>query len=244
MAMTQDNYKGHISQQFDEDLEGLRSRFMQMGGLVEQQVTDAIHALLDMDMALAMQVEQQDRQVNLLETQIDEAISRLLARRQPAASDLRLVLAISKSNTDLERIGDEAVKIARVAQSITEEGESPRGYTETRHIGSQVRLMLRDALDAFARLDIQQSLNVIQADTDVDREYQTAMRSIMTYLIEDARYISRVIGVMWVLRALERIGDHARNIGEQTIYAVKGADVRHRHPDSIEQTVNPHEADR
>lgn len=237
--LTNDNYKGHISQQFNEDLENLRVQFMQMGGLVEQQVTDAIHSLLDLDAALAAQVERNDQRVNALETRIDEHIGVLLARRQPTASDLRLVLAISKSNTDLERIGDEAVKIARIAQNLAEEGESPRGYTETRHIGSQVRLMLRDTLDAFARLDTKMALDVIQADVDVDQEYQTAMRTIMTYLLEDPRHLSRIIGVMWVLRALERIGDHARNIGEQTIYAVHGADVRHTGLAHIEQTVQP-----
>ncbi|MEC7120303.1 MAG: phosphate signaling complex protein PhoU, partial [Pseudomonadota bacterium] len=158
--------------------------------------------------------------------------------RQPTANDLRTVLAMSKANTDLERIGDEAGKIARIAQALVEEGESPRGYMETRHIGNQVRLMIREALDAFARLDVEQALRVMQADADIDREYQSATRTLMTYMIEDSRQISRVINVLWVLRSLERMGDHARNISEQVIYMVKGQDVRHTHIDEIEQQLH------
>lgn len=228
----------HISQQFDLDLEDARTLFLSMGGLVEQQVSDAIHALLDTDAKLGQSVQQMDRQVNGFETQIDESLVRILARRQPAASDLRMVIAISKANTDLERIGDEAVKIGRIAEDLSAEGESPRGYTETRHIGNQVRLMLHDALDAFARLDAEQALNVMQADADIDREYQSATRALMTYMMEDPRHISRVINVMWVLRALERMGDHARNISEQVIYMVKGSDVRHTSYDLIEQQIH------
>lgn len=225
----------HISQQFDLDLEEVRTLFLAMGGLVEQQVTDAVHALLDTDSQLGKAVQLSDQQVNQYETQIDEALVRILARRQPAASDLRMVMAIAKANTDLERIGDEAVKIGRIAQALSQEGESPRGYSETRHIGNQVRLMLHDALDAFARMDAAQALEVMQADADIDREYQSATRALMTYMMEDPRHISRVINVLWVLRALERMGDHARNISEQVIYMVKGSDVRHTSYDVIEQ---------
>lgn len=227
----------HISSRFDESLQQVTTLFMSMGGLVEQQVTNAIHALLETNAALAQQVKMQDEVVNRYETQIDEALTLILARRQPAASDLRLVMAISKANTDLERMGDEASKIARIAQALAEDGESPRGYTETRHIGNQVRLMIHDALDSFARLDAEQALEVVQADADVDREYQTATRALMTYLMEDPRYINRVINVMWVLRSLERIGDHARNIGEQVIYMVKGFDARHSSPATIEKQI-------
>lgn len=225
-------FNHHISSQFNENLQDVNTKFMAMGGLVEQQVTNAIHALLDTNLELASKVQREDDAVNHLERQIDEALTLILARRHPAASDLRMVIAISKANTDLERIGDEAAKIARIAQNLCEEGESPRGYMETRHIGNQVRIMIRDALDAFARMDANQALNVMRADGDIDREYQSAMRALMTYMIEDPRHISRVINVMWVLRALERIGDHARNIAEQVIYMVKGMDVRHT---SIEQ---------
>jgi phosphate transport system protein len=234
----QEDFTHHISQQFNADLEEVRTHFLAMGGLVEQQVADGIHALLDTDANMALSVQQTDTRVNQMETQIDESLVRILARRQPAASDLRMVIAISKANTDLERIGDEASKIARIAQMLSEEGESPRGYTEARHIGNQVRLMIHEALDAFARLDAEQALRVMQADADIDREYQSATRALMTYMMEDPRYISRVINVLWVLRSLERIGDHARNISEQVIYMVKGEDVRHTRYDIVEQQIN------
>ena len=210
---------------------------MTMGGFVEQQVANAIHALLDTNADLAIDVQIQDGVVNRLETEIDEALTLILARRHPAAIDLRMVIAMSKANTDLERIGDEASKIARIAQNLCEEGGSPRGYMETRHIGNQVRVMIHDALDAFARLDVDQALRVLLADADIDREYQSATRTLMTYMMEDPRHISRVINVMWVLRALERIGDHARNISEQVIYMVKGLDVRHTSVKEIEEKV-------
>ncbi|WOE30653.1 MULTISPECIES: phosphate signaling complex protein PhoU [unclassified Acinetobacter] len=227
----------HISSQFNEELHGVNTKFMTMGGLVEQQVANAIHALLDTNVELAIDVQFQDNVVNRLETEIDEALTLILARRHPAAIDLRMVIAMSKANTDLERIGDEAAKIARIAQNLCEEGGSPRGYMETRHIGNQVRVMIHDALDAFARLDVDQALKVLLADADIDREYQSATRTLMTYMIEDPRHITRVINVMWVLRALERIGDHARNIAEQVIYIVKGLDVRHTSLTEIEEKV-------
>jgi phosphate transport system protein len=200
-------------------------------------VANAIHALLDTDVSMAVDVQFQDNVVNQMERDIDEALTLILARRHPAAIDLRMVLAMSKANTDLERIGDEASKIGRIAQSLCEEGGSPRGYMETRHIGNQVRVMIHDALDAFARLDVDQALKVMLADADIDREYQSATRTLMTYMIEDPRHISRVINVLWVLRSLERIGDHARNISEQVIYMVKGFDVRHTSVEEIEQKV-------
>ncbi len=227
----------HISSQFNEELRDVNTKFMTMGGLVEQQVASAIRALLDTDASLAIETQFQDNVVNRYETEIDEALTLILARRHPAAIDLRMVIAMSKANTDLERIGDEAAKIARIAQNLCEEGGSPRGYMETRHIGNQVRIMIHDALDAFARLDVDQALRVLLADADIDREYQSAMRTLMTYMMEDPRHISRVMNVMWVLRSLERIGDHARNISEQVIYMVKGLDVRHTDVKEIEEKV-------
>ncbi|ANF82748.1 phosphate transport system regulatory protein PhoU [Acinetobacter sp. NCu2D-2] len=227
----------HISSQFNEELQDVNTKFMSMGGLVEQQVSNAIHALLDTNATLAVDVQFQDNMVNQLEREIDEALTLILARRHPAAIDLRMVIAMSKANTDLERIGDEAAKIARIAQALSEEGGSPRGYMETRHIGNQVRVMIHDALDAFARLDADQALRVLQADADIDREYQSATRTLMTYMMEDSRQISRVINVLWVLRSLERVGDHARNISEQVIYMVKGFDARHTSIEEIEQKV-------
>ena len=230
-------FNHHISSQFNENIQDVNNKFMLMGGLVEQQVASAIHALLDTDLDTALKVQLEDKVINRLEREIDEALTLILARRHPAASDLRMVIAMSKANTDLERIGDEAAKIARIAQNLCEEGESPRGYMETRHIGSQVRIMIREALDAFARLDAEQALQVMRADADIDREYSSAMRTLMTYMIEDPRHISRVLNVMWVLRSLERIGDHARNISEQIIYMVKGMDVRHTSVEKVEQQV-------
>lgn len=235
---TKASFNHHISSQFNENLQDVNTQFMTMGGLVEQQVTNAIHALLETDAALAVKVQYEDQTVNKMETDIDEALTLILARRHPAASDLRMVIAISKANTDLERIGDEAAKIARIAQALCEDGESPRGYMETRHIGNQVRVMIHDALDAFARLDAEQALQVMQADADIDREYQSATRTLMTYMMEDPRHISRVINVLWVLRALERVGDHARNIAEQVIYMVKGTDVRHTSYDIVEKSIH------
>lgn len=242
MSPTNPVLSHHISSQFNEDLQDVHTKFMTMGGLVEQQVANAIHALLDTNAGLAVDVQFQDNVVNQYEREIDEGLTLILVRRHPAASDLRMVIAMSKANTDLERIGDEAAKIARIAQNLCDEGESPRGYMETRHIGNQVRVMIHEALDAFARIDADQALKVLLADADIDREYQTATRTLMTYMIEDPRHISRVLNVMWVLRSLERIGDHARNISEQVIYMAKGFDVRHTSVEEIEEKVQgrPH----
>lgn len=232
---SKDDYGQHISQQFNVEMEDVKNLFLAMGGLVERQVNDAINALLDADSRLAESVRENDKQINFMETRIDEELVRILARRQPAASDLRTIIAISKSITDLERIGDESAKIARYAISLCEEGESPRGYVETRHIGNQVREMIRHALDAFARNDPEQAIRVMKADKAIDDDYKTATRALMTYMMEDPRAISRVLNVMWVLRSLERIGDHARNISEQLIYIVHGSDVRHTSYESIQE---------
>ena len=217
----------HISQQFNSELEELRSQLLAMGGAVEKQVSDAIDSLLDADSELALSVRAKDDDVNFMEVSIDEEASRILARRQPAASDLRLVIACTKASTDLERIGDEAAKIARFSMELAENGESPRGYIEARHIGTHVRRMVQDALNAFARFDADMAFAVAQEDKSVDREYRSAMRELVTYMMEDPRSITRVLNIMWVLRSLERIGDHARNIAEYVIYLVKGTDVRH-----------------
>jgi phosphate transport system protein len=221
-----DSLTHHISQQFNAELEEVRSHLLAMGGLVEKQVNDAVTALIEADSGLAQQVREVDEQINQMERNIDEECVRILARRQPAASDLRLIISISKSVIDLERIGDESTKIARRAIQLCEEGESPRGYVEVRHIGDQVRNMVRDALDAFARFDADLALSVAQYDKTIDREYKTALRELVTYM-EDPRSISRVLSVIWALRSLERIGDHARNISELVIYLVRGTDVRH-----------------
>ncbi|WOG28363.1 phosphate signaling complex protein PhoU [Endozoicomonas sp. 8E] len=217
----------HISQQFNHELEELRNNLLSMGGQVEKQVSDAINALINADSEGAVVVCEKDRDINFMELAIDEECSRILARRQPAASDLRLVISCSKAATDLERIGDEAAKIARFAISLSEQGEAPKGYIETRHIGNHVRQMVQDALNAFARFDADLALAVAKEDKTVDREYKSATRELVTYMMEDPRSITRVLNIMWVLRSLERIGDHARNLAEYVIYLVKGTDVRH-----------------
>lgn len=235
--MRESEFKNHISTQYDKELEALRTEFLAMGGLIEKQFADAIHSLLDTDIHMAEDVIFKDKMVNDLERSLDESIARVLAKRQPAAKDLRLILMLSKSITDLERIGDESVKIARIAKAMMEEGDSPRGYRETRNISNQVRLMIHEVLDAFARFNAEQALRVMQADVDIDYEYQTAMRALLTYLMEDGRYISRIINVMWVLRAVERVGDHARNVAEQVIYVISGNDVRHLEVEDLEKNM-------
>ena len=227
----------HSSSQFNEALESIRNHLMEMGGLVEKQVVDALEALLHADSALAEKVLTTEDRVDDLEIQIDEECARVLALRQPAASDLRLIIAVSKAVSDLERIGDESAKIAAMALQLAEDGESPRGYVEVRHIGNHVRNMLRDALDAFARFDADKAVEVAAEDSEVDLEYRSAMRALVTFMMEDPRAISRVLNIIWSLRALERIGDHARNIGEQVIYLVEGKDVRHISIDEMEKEV-------
>ncbi|WP_323816404.1 phosphate signaling complex protein PhoU [Cellvibrio sp. NN19] len=231
----------HISQQFNIELEAIRTHLSEMGGMAQRQVNDAIQALIDADVERAEQVVRADFKVNSMEMAIDEECTRILARRQPAASDLRLVIAVTKAITDLERIGDEATKIARQAISMNKDGQSPRGYIEVRHIGGHVSRMLQDALDAFARLDMDLALNVVQTDKQVDMEYGSAMRELVTFMIEDPRSITRVLSIMWSLRALERIGDHARNLAQYVIYLVKGEDVRHSNVEEITENLNSKE---
>jgi len=168
-----------------------------------------------------------ENEVDRREVKLDEDCTVVLARRQPAASDLRLVLAVAKANRDLERMGDEANKVAKMALALSEGGDNTKGYSEVRHIGQIVVKMINLALDAFARYDVLTALEVAQKDKEVDREYESAVRELMTYMMEDPRSISRVMNVMWALRALERIGDHAKNIAEHIIYLVRGLDVRH-----------------
>jgi len=228
-----DSYKQHISAQFNAELEAVKNHLLEMGGLVEQQINRAVDALLKCDSGDAEQIIDDDHLVNQLEMSIDEECSRILARRQPAASDLRLVFAISKVTTDLERIGDEASKIARQAIRLSEEGVSRSNFVEIRHIGHHVAAMLRKSLDAFARLDVDMAVETIVDDTSVDSEYATAMRSLVTFMMEDPRSIGPVLNEMWALRSLERVGDHASNISEHVVYLVRGQDVRHVEPDEL-----------
>ncbi|MFD2198829.1 phosphate signaling complex protein PhoU, partial [Halomonas beimenensis] len=217
MDITSDIHSQHISRQFNHELEELKTHLMAMGGLVEKQVQDAVRALLDGDSSLAERVVENDRAVNDMQIKIDDECTRVLARRQPAASDLRLVLAVIRAASDLERIGDEASKIARNALELVENHDGTRGFVEVRIISEHVRKMVRDALTSFARFDTELALKVVQEDEQVDNEYQSAMRSLMTFMMEDARAISPVLGIMWILRALERIGDHANNLAEYVV---------------------------
>ncbi|MCO7232951.1 MULTISPECIES: phosphate signaling complex protein PhoU [unclassified Cobetia] len=227
MDITSDSHGKHISEQFNHELDALKTHLLAMGGLVEKQLQDAVTALLEGDSETATRVRDNDKAVNDMQLKIDDECTRVLARRQPAASDLRLVLAVIRATSDLERIGDESSKIARNAISLVENGQSPRGMVEVRHLSQHVRSMVRDSLTAFARFDTDLALKVLREDASVDLEYQSAMRSLMTFMMEDARQITPVLNVMWILRALERIGDHADNLAEYVIFLVKGVDVRH-----------------
>ena len=225
--MDKQHFGQHSSSQFNEELESIRDHMMEMGGLVEQQVGEALESLLSADSQRAEQVLENEKRVDELEITIDEECARVLALRQPAASDLRMIIAVTKAVSDLERIGDESSKIAAMAITLAREGESPHGYMEVRHIGNQVRHMLRQTLDAFVRFDADKAVEIAEEDNAVDMEYRSAMRSLVTFMMEDPRAISSILNIIWSLRSLERIGDHTSNIGEQLIFMVKGKDVRH-----------------
>jgi len=221
------NIGHHISRQFNEELEDVRNQVLIMGGLVEQQVNNAVKSLVEGDSRLAQEVIDNDHKVNGLEVAIDEECTQILARRQPAASDLRLVIAVIKTITDLERIGDQAEKIARMGQHLAEM-ERPKGqYYEVQSLGERVAKMLHQTLDAFARMDVDAAIKVSQQDDKIDHEYDGIMRTMVTFMMEDPRSIKRSLDVIWSVRALERVGDHSKNICEYVIYLVKGKDVRH-----------------
>ena len=226
--LKQEDYKHHISERFNTELEGIKNHLLEMGGKVEEQLSAAVQALVDRDTGNAEAIIDADDEVNRMEMEIDDECATILARRQPAASDLRLVVTVIKVNTDIERIGDEAAKIARQAIRLSEENVSPSNYIEIRHIGAHVTAMLRKALDAFARLDLELAVEVVKEDSDVDKEYGSAMRSLVTFMMEDPRDIGAILNEMWALRSLERIGDHAANIAEHVVYLVRGLDVRHQ----------------
>lgn len=227
----------HISQQFNADLEHLRTGLLEMGGLVEDQLVDAIRAIETADGSLAEKVIEIEDKLDKREIALDAEATNILARRQPAASDLRLVLMVIKAVRDLERMGDEAAKIARMALLLNDEGEAPRGYVELRHLASRVASLVHASLDAFARFDVYAAVKVVRDDREIDKEYQSAIRELITYMMEDPRAISRVMNIMWALRALERIGDHARNIAEHVIYLVHGMDVRHVSLSEVEKNI-------
>ena len=218
---------GHISRRFNKDIEDLRSKVLSMGGVVEAQLARAIAAIVSGDSELGLKVAEDDYKVNDLEVSIDEECSRILATRAPAAGDLRLIVAIIKTITDLERIGDEAEKIGFLASKLAGMDRPSDSYRELKTLGTHVSHMLRDAMNAFARLDVEEAFEVVRDDEDADREYEAIQRQCITFMMEDPRSIKRVMNVTWTARSLERIGDHAKNIAEYVIYMVHGRDVRH-----------------
>jgi phosphate transport system protein len=218
----------HASKQYDLDLGSIRSRVLAMGGLVESQIRRALDALATGDVALADAVVADDHRVNAMEVALDGDCSHLIVRRQPAASDLRMIFAITKTVTDLERIGDEAQKIARMAKNLQERGgtQAPP-VVQVRHAAEAAISMLRRTLDAFARLDVDTARAVIRDDAGIDTEFRSILRQLITFMMEDPRTITTALEIVWIAKAIERIGDHAKNMAEYVIYIVEGTDVRH-----------------
>jgi phosphate transport system protein len=228
----------HISRRFNEDLERVRTQVLSMGGVVEAQLAKSLQALTEGDSALGESVAVDDLMVNGMEIAIDEECSRILATRAPAAGDLRLIVAILKTITDLERIGDEGEKIGYLASRLAVMERPENKYREIKHLGRTVSVMVHEALDAFARMDAASALRVARQDRVVDEEYESIQRQIITFMMEDPRTIRRALDVMWVVRSLERIGDHAKNICEYVIFMVHGKDIRHTKLEDVERQLN------
>lgn len=225
----------HLSKQYDSELETLRSDVLQMGGLVEAQIRAAVEAFSVGDAELIERVIAEELRVNAAEVRIDNECSQIIVRRQPAAGDLRLIMAISKTVTDLERIGDEAEKIARMSHKIHDKlAIELQRFANIRHAADIALMMLHRALDAFARLDAAEAARAIRDDVAIDAEFSAILRQLITYVMEDPRTISVALEIVWIAKAIERIGDHARNVAEQVIYIVKGTDVRHTRIDQVE----------
>ena len=222
------NESQHLSSQFDEELGRLRTHVLQMGGMVETQVSSAIEAYSSGEVASVKSIVEADRKINDLEKAIDDDCAHVIAKRQPTASDLRLVLGISKIVTDLERAGDEAKKIAKGVRRIYEAGHLPSQYgIGIRHLAEAALNLVRQSLDAFARRDVAQAQSVIKADKDVDVEFKSIIRQLITHMMEDPRTITTSIEIISIARAIERIGDHAKNVAEQVVFIVEGRDIRH-----------------
>ena len=228
----------HISSQFDSELNAISTRVMEMGGVVELQLRTAISALSEMDIDAANNVIELEAEVNNFELELDHDISSIIGRRQPTARDLRLLMAMSRTTGNLERAGDEVTKMARMVQSITQSGEARSLPTsELRSASELASGLLRKSLDAIARLDIHMALSIIKEDDLIDQEYNGFLRKLMTYIMEDPRTISASLNLLFLAKAIERVGDHAKNIAESTIYVVKGEDVRHSSLESVESLV-------
>ncbi|SDB37420.1 phosphate uptake regulator, PhoU [Pseudidiomarina indica] len=230
------NMSRHISGKFNDELEAVRNQVLNMGGLVEQQLRDSLRAIETSDHDLAEQILQRDAAINKLEMQIDESCVQIIAKRQPAASDLRLIIAIFKTISDLERMGDEVERIGRVAlESFSNDQQD--FLVSLENLGQQVLAMLQKVLDAFARMDLDAAVEVHQMDALADRQYEALTRQLMTYMMEDPRGIPKVMNVLWSARSLERIGDRCQNIAEYIIFFVKGKDVRHVSSDALRQAL-------
>ena len=231
----------HILSRYNAELEGVRAGVLQMGGLVEQQLENGVKALYDGDSRLGEEVARLDHKVNAMEVSIDDDCSRILATRNPTASDLRLIVAVIKTITDLERIGDETEKLGNIAARLANDDRPTDRYREIKHLGESVTDLVHGALDAFARLDPDAALAVARKDRVVDEEYEAIQRQCITFMMEDPRSIRRALDVLWVARALERIGDHAKNICEYVIYMVHGKDVRHTSLEDVERQLGANE---
>ncbi len=230
----------HLSTQFDAELSGISSRVLEMGGLVESQVAQALYALTHFSGETASQVLQQEERVNQFEVEIDRDLSGIIARRQPTARDLRLLIAVSRTIGNLERVGDEAARIARTVQRLINTGVSSRLRLPVADLDFEAQLaiaQLRKALDAFARLDTGRALEVLKQDDQIDQEFDGLLRKLITYMMEDPRTISASIDLVFVAKAIERVGDHAKNLAEAIIYVVKGTDVRHSSVETVENVV-------
>lgn len=227
----------HISQKFNDELEDIRSRALQMGGLVEKQVSGGLQALLEGNSELGNQIVRVDHEVNAMEIEIDEMCTGILARRQPAASDLRLIVTVIKVITDLERIGDEAEKLGRFAVDMGDSSDLPAYRKELRHLGELVQSMLRESLHCFARMDYEAALVTAAKDDDINAEYETLSRLLITHVMEDPRQVKNVFNITWCARALERIADHSVNICEYVVFLVKGKDIRHINPKDINKSL-------
>ena len=227
----------HLSTQFDAELSTMSTRVLEMGGMVEGQVAQAIYALTNFSAETAEQVLKQEERVNQMEMEIDADLSSIIARRQPTARDLRLLIAVSRTIANLERVGDEAARIARVVLRLLNAGVSGRMRLPVSDLAYESELairQLRKALDAFARLDTTAAVEVLQQDDQIDREFEGLLRKLITYMMEDPRTISSAIDLVFVAKAIERVGDHAKNLAEAIIYIVKGTDVRHNPPDAVQ----------
>lgn len=221
----------HISHRFNDELDQIRNRLMEMGGMVEQQLDNALQAVIQKDSTLGKRVVAGDARINRMEIGIEAACTQIIARRQPAASDLRLLITVSKAINDLERIGDEASKIARLAITLSQYSLNIPGYEDVKHIGFRVQSMTRQALTAFTRLDVDSAVAIAQQDLLVDEGYQQATQQLIDFMKKHPESIDEVMALLWSLRALERVGDHARNLAEDVVYLVKGTYVRHQHLD-------------